>query len=80
MKPKKKKKMLRITEADYILAQRRAVRLEEIAAHGKPVRFRSVFHKSKKVYDRKALKKAGITNDDLPLLSCSPAANLLASL
>ena len=30
MKPKKKMKKLRITEADYMLAQRRAARLEEI--------------------------------------------------
>ena len=32
---------MRITEADYVLAQRRAARLEEIAAHGKPVSFRT---------------------------------------
>ena len=63
MKPKKKMKKLRITEADYMLAQRRAARLEEIAAYGKPVSMRSVIHKSKKVYDRKRLKKAGITPD-----------------
>ncbi len=64
MKPKKKMKKLRITEADYILAQRRAARLEEIAAHGKPVSMRSTIHKSKKIYDRKRLKKTGITTDD----------------
>ena len=56
MKAKSKKKKFRITEADYMLAQRRAARLEEIEAHGKPVSFRRVLHKSKKVYDRKALK------------------------
>ena len=56
MKPKKKQKKLRITQADYMLAQRRAARLEEIADHGKPVSFRSAVHKSKKVYDRKRLK------------------------
>lgn len=66
MKPKKRIKKLRITEADYMLAQRRAARLEEIAAHGKPVSMRSAIHKSKKAYDRKRLKKAGITFDDLP--------------
>lgn len=60
MKPKKRMKKLRITEADYMLAQRRAARLEEIAAHGKPVSMRSAIHKSKKLYDRKRLKKAGI--------------------
>ena len=57
MKRKKGLKKLRITEADYMLAQRRAARLEEIAEHGKPVSFRKVLHKSKKVYDRKRLKK-----------------------
>ena len=57
MKRKKKQKVLRITEADYLLAQRRAARLEEIAAHGKPVTFRTTIQKSKKVYDRKRLKR-----------------------
>ena len=52
----KKQKKLRITQADYMLAQRRAARLEEIAEHGKPVSFRSSVHKSKKAYDRKRLK------------------------
>ena len=64
MKPKKKQKKLRITEADYMLANRRAARLEEIAEHGRPVSFRKAIHKSKKVYDRKKLKGAGITGDD----------------
>ena len=66
MKPKKKQKKLRITEADYILAQRRAARMEEISEHGRPVSMRTALHKSKKVYDRKRLKKAGINSDDLP--------------
>ena len=66
MKPKKKMKKLRITEADFLLAQRRAARLEEIAEHGRPVSFRKAVHKSKKVYDRKHVKKAGINSDDLP--------------
>ena len=61
---KNKKKTLRITEADYMLAQRRAARLEEIE-HGKPVSFRKAIHKSKKAYDRKRLKKAGFTPDDM---------------
>ena len=59
MKPKKKQKNLRITEADFMLANRRAARLEEIAEHGRPVSFRKAIHKSKKVYDRKRLKRAG---------------------
>ena len=57
MKQKKKQKVLRITEADHMLAERRAARLEEIAAHGKPVTFRTTIQKSKKVYDRKRLKR-----------------------
>ena len=65
MKTKNKKKTLRITEADYMLAQRRAARLEEIEAHGKPVSFRKAIHKSKQVYDRKRLKKAGLTSDEM---------------
>ena len=68
MKPKRKQKKLRITEADFMLANRRAARMEEISEHGRPVSMRSALHKSKKVYDRKRLKKAGIMNDDLPLL------------
>lgn len=64
MKTKKKMKKLRITEADYMLAQRRAARLEEIAAHGKPVSMRSAIHKSKKIYNRKRLKKAGNAPDE----------------
>ena len=57
MKTKKKQKKLRITEADFMLANRRAARLEEIAEHGRPVTFRKAIHKSKKAYDRKRLKK-----------------------
>lgn len=57
MKPKKKQKKLRITEADYMLANRRAARLEEIAKHGRPASMRPVLHKSKKIYDRKRLKR-----------------------
>ena len=57
MKKRKGQKKGRITEADYMLAQRRAARLEEIAEHGKPVSFRKALHKSKKAYDRKRLKK-----------------------
>ena len=64
MKPKKPKR-LRITERDYILANRKAAREEEILAHGKPISFRSHFHKIKKKYDRKQLKKAiSDTTDD----------------
>ena len=66
MKPKRKQKKLRITEADFMLANRRAARMEEISEHGRPVSMRSALHKSKKVYDRKRLKRAGIEfKDDL---------------
>ena len=48
-----------------MLAQRRASRILEIQEHGRPVSY-TAFHKSKKVYDRKRLKKAGINfTDDL---------------
>ena len=57
MKPKKKMKKLRITEKDFLLANRLAARMEEIQEHGKQVSMRSALHKSKKVYDRKALKR-----------------------
>ena len=57
MKPKMKQKKLWITEADFMLANRRAARLEEIAEHGRPVSFRKAVYKSKKVYDRKRLKR-----------------------
>ena len=40
-----------------MLANRRAARLEEIAEHGRSVSFREAVHKSKKVYDRKRLKR-----------------------
>ncbi len=63
MKPKKKQKKLRITEADCMLANRRAARLEEIAEHGRPVSFRKALHKSRKVYDRKRMKKTGISDE-----------------
>jgi len=69
MKPKKKMKMLRITEADFMLANRRAARMEEIAGHGRPVSFRTALHKSKKVYDRKKEKRAGVNLNDFPALS-----------
>jgi len=45
-------KILRITQKDYLKANRRASRQEEINVHGKPVKISAV-HKSKKKYDRK---------------------------
>ena len=64
MKTKKKQKKLHITEADFMLANRRAARLEEIAEHGRPVSFRHSLHKSKKLYDRKKLKSRGMKVDE----------------
>lgn len=55
-----KQKKLTITEADFILANRRASRLEEIQEHGHPVRLRRMIHKSKKSYDRNQIKRATI--------------------
>ncbi len=63
---KRKGNKLRITQADYILAQRRAARLEEIALHGKLVSMRSMKHRSKKIYDRKQLIKIDMNYDDMP--------------
>lgn len=57
MRTKKKLKKLRITEKDFLLANRRAARMEEIEAHGRPVSFWGTVYKSKKVYDRKLTKK-----------------------
>ncbi|HBH21092.1 MAG TPA: hypothetical protein DDX33_03665 [Rikenellaceae bacterium] len=63
-----KNKKLRITEKDFLLANHRTSRIEEIEKYGKQILMRSITHKSKKVYDRKRLKKAGINyNDDLSL-------------
>ena len=68
-KPAKKK--FRITESDFLLANRKASREEELERHGKQIIFRTSTQKSKKVYDRKRLKKTDIkNNDDLPFLYC----------
>ena len=58
MRPKKKQKKLHITEKDFMLANRRAARMEDIAMHGRPTALRSLRHASKKAYNRKWLKKA----------------------
>ena len=54
---RKKKANMRITLDDFMLANRKAAREEEIALHGKPISSRSVLHKSRKIYDRKRLHK-----------------------
>ena len=62
-----KHKKFRITEADYLKANRKASRKEEIESHGHPVQGRAMIHKSKKVYDRKRMKRAAIKSDDSSL-------------
>ena len=42
----------RITVQDFLKANRKASRDEEIAAHGKQITFRKTLQKSRKVYDR----------------------------
>ena len=50
-------KHYRITQEDFLLANRKASREEEIAAHGKPVTFRTRTHKSLRAYDRSREKR-----------------------
>lgn len=57
MKRKKRNSSYRITVQDFIKANRKASREEEIASHGSQVSFRRVLHKSRKQYDRKRLPK-----------------------
>lgn len=67
----------RITQADFILANRKAAREEEIREHGKELIFRSSVQKSKKVYDRKRLKRADIADDDCSFYFFSPLCKFL---
>lgn len=57
-------KKLRITERDFLLANRKAAREEDIQAHGKPIIFRKYLYKSKKTYNRKQSKQTIIVTDD----------------
>ena len=59
-----KQKKLRLTQEDYILANRKAAREEEIERHGRQIQFRRMVHKSKKAYDRNKSKRAFIKSDD----------------
>jgi hypothetical protein len=56
-------KKFRITVEDFLLANRKASREEEIAAHGKQITMRHVMQKSKKAYDRKRQGKKAINED-----------------
>ena len=57
-----KQKKLHIGQADFMLANRRASRQEEIELHGKPVSGRRMLHRSKKTYSRKNQKP--VNTDD----------------
>lgn len=59
-----KQKKFKITLKDFILANRRAARMEEIERHGHPIQPRRMVHKSKKTYDRNRIKRAVIKSDD----------------
>ena len=52
-------KKYKITEQDYLKAQRKTSREEEITLHGKPIHQRRMIHLSKKIYNRKQMK-AGV--------------------
>ena len=62
MKRKKRNSSYRITVQDFIKANRKASREEEIASPGSQVSFRRVLHKSRRQYDRKRLPK--VTEED----------------
>ena len=47
----------KIKEIDYIKANRKAAREDEIAQYGKQISHRTSIHKSKKVYNRQRYKK-----------------------
>ena len=55
---------MQITERDFLLANRKAAREEEIQAHGKPITFRKQLYKSRRTYNRKQTKQAIIDSDD----------------
>ena len=63
MKNRKKNKQIG-TLADYVKANRKASRDEEILAHGKQVSSRQAVFKSKKVYDRKKQEKVNPDAED----------------
>lgn len=52
-----KHKPLHIGQEDFLLANRKASREEEISLHGKQIRFRPTLFKSKKKYSRKQKHK-----------------------
>ena len=54
---------LRITEQDFLLANRRAARQEDVDSHGRPTAFRTKLQESRKAYNRKKHKKI-LTDDE----------------
>lgn len=52
-----KQKALHLGLDDFMLANRRAARLEEFERHGKAVTFRTATHNSKKAYNRSRSKR-----------------------
>lgn len=54
---------MKITEKDFMLANRKAAREEEIEAYGKQVIFRRLIQTPKTVYNRKKFKKHKIEDD-----------------
>lgn len=59
-----KRKILRITLKDFMLANRRASREEEIAAHGKQISMRTSTHKSRKMYNRSLQGRHAVPDAD----------------
>ena len=57
-----KQKKLHIGQVDFMLANRRASRQEEIELHGKLISGRRMLHRSKKTYSRKNQKP--VNTDD----------------
>lgn len=51
------KQKISITQEDYIKANRKASREEEISLYGKQIYNRHLIHKSKKVYNRRRDRK-----------------------
>lgn len=60
----KDKRKFRITEADFMLANRRAARQEDIRNHGQPTTFRGALHRSRKAYDRNEIKRKPLDDED----------------
>lgn len=58
-------KKMRITEIDYIKANRKSSRQEEIEFYSHPVKRCIMAHKSKKIYDRNRMKRINIKSGEI---------------